>query len=173
MNTQRNNLKVGISGCLVGENIRYDGTNKLQSHLIFELRRYFELIPLCPEVGAGLGIPRPPVQLVQLGNEIHALGLHDKSLDVTTTLLEYVESACSIVNGLSGFVFKARSPSCGVESTPLFEENGTQVGLRSGLFAEVVKKRFPDLPIAEEDELADAKTLEQFIAEVNRQGPAL
>ena len=152
----------------MGRDVRYDGSNKYQPQLIAELSKWFELLPVCPEQDAGLGVPRPPVQLVQIDNEVHALGVEDASLDVTGALLQYAQRLLPELQTLSGFVFKARSPSCGIASTPLFDLNGSELEKRGGLFAAFVRTHFPDLPMAEEEELLNEMGISEFIERVKR-----
>jgi uncharacterized protein YbbK (DUF523 family) len=102
-------LKIGISACLLGERVRYDGGHKRNQMLLDYLALRYALVPICPEVAAGLGVPRPPVQLVARGVEIRAVGVLDEQLDVTRPLIEYGRQVIA-GEGLCGFVFKSRSP---------------------------------------------------------------
>ncbi|MEE8482012.1 MAG: DUF523 domain-containing protein, partial [Acidiferrobacterales bacterium] len=105
-------ISVAISACLLGEPVRYDGSDKLQSQLVNRLRQYFELMPLCPEVVIGMGVPRPPIQLVFDGTGIRARSVEGTLHDVTDLLANLGrEIAISRVE-LCGYVLKARSPSC-------------------------------------------------------------
>ena len=157
---------VGISRCLLGEPVRYDGGHRHQPALVAALSQHFHLVAICPETEAGLGVPRPAVQLVQQSDEIRACGVADAELDVSTALVDCAVRHRAQLEGLHGFVFKARSPSCGVGSTPLHGEQGEVVGSTSGLFAARVQAWLPRLPLAEETQLVDAAACEDFIARV-------
>lgn len=136
----------------MGDEVRFDGGHKRQEW-IEELQKHCDLMPLCPEAGGGLGTPRPPVRLVTINKLIHAVGVDDACLDVTDALMDYADSVMPELNGLDAYIFKARSPSCGVGSAEITRENNTYRGY--GLFAQQVKNNFPDLLLLEEDEVAD------------------
>ncbi|MEH6548442.1 MAG: DUF523 domain-containing protein [Pseudomonadales bacterium] len=164
-----NNLlrpKVGVSACLLGESVRYDGGHQLMAYIEKKLAPYLDLMSFCPEVHAGLGIPRPPVELIASDNEIVALGRDDPSLDVTKQLQF---SADFLVNQLIkeqavAYIFKARSPSCGVGTTPLFGSHGEDLGLTSGLVAAQVKLQLPDILLVDEGYFVDDLAYERFVS---------
>jgi len=130
------------------------------------LAEQFELVPVCPEQEAGLGVPRPPVQLVGLDDGVHALGVEDQTLDVTQALRGFAAERCESYGCLSGFILKARSPSCGLGTTPLFNRDGSQT-VTSGLFAAALQARWPNLPIVDEEHLQTAEQQQAFIERVN------
>ena len=146
-------IKIGVSACLLGEPVRYDGADKRNSIVTDRLCKQFECVPICPEIAIGLGAPRPPVQLVKTDTGIRALGRDDPNIDITDRLVEY--STQGNLNHLSGFVLKSRSPSCGVGSTPLFDINHQQIGLFNGLFAEALLRNDVTIPVIEDSELED------------------
>lgn len=155
---------IAISACLAGEAVRYDGASKpLPDTDFFEL--HFQLLAVCPEVGAGLSIPRPPIQLVQTRQGVRALGRDDPSIDVSETLLAYREHSLEQLNAqaICGYIFKSRSPSCGIKSTPLFSEQGAQVGLGSGLQASYFQQQMPWLVFREETQLTDTDSRLHFL----------
>lgn len=158
--------RIGISSCLLGEAVRYDGGHRHAAALAAALAQDFELVSLCPEREAGLGVPRPPVRLVQWDDAIHARGVSDPHLDVTDVLRACAEAKRETIAGLAGFVFKARSPSCGVDSTPLVDARGRPLAPTSGLFVQWVRTHFPALPLAEDEALADATARADFMARV-------
>ena len=155
---------LGISSCLLGQRVRYDGGHKHDASLVEALSSRFDLLPICPEVGIGLGVPRPPIQLVLEADGVHARGLLDPVLDVTQSLHGYARDLTPALERLCGYVCKARSPSCGLGSTPLLAADGA-TRLDSGLFAAAVRAAFPDLPMAEEDQLRDSVLRERFITQ--------
>ncbi len=167
---------VGISGCLSGQKVRYDGQSKL-SNFYDALSTHLSWLNFCPEVDAGLGVPRPPVQLVKTKKNTKALGVNDKSLDVTDQLRRasrnfweqnsdlYPASAKHSQNFMCGYIFKSRSPSCGLGSTPLYDESGNTNGLlTSGLFAQQALDHPHSLILAEETLLVSPENQAIFIS---------
>ncbi len=165
--------RVGISQCLLGDNVRYDGGHKLDSVLIETLGRYVEWVPVCPEVEVGLGTPREPMRLV--GDR------HAPRLITINTGMDYTEAMNCFARqrvrelealNLSGFVFKSASPSCGIRQVPLFNTQGIETQDGVGLFARAFMEHFPDMPVEEEVSLQDPQTLKNFLDRVRayRQG---
>ena len=157
-------IKIGVSACLLGEAVRYDGTDKRNAIVIEMLCRQFECIAVCPEIAIGLGSPRPAVRLVKTSRGIRALGRDDASIDVTNRLVEY--SNQFTFDDLAGFVLKSRSPSCGVGSTPLFDSDLSEIALVNGLFAETILLRDETMPVIEDTDLKDEILLNIFINKV-------
>lgn len=154
---------IGISSCLVGEKVRYDGTHKRNDRLLAELGYFADLQPICPEMGIGLGVPRPPLQLMVTGNgHMRVCGVADPSLDVTDDLRAYAEGVLPVLELFDGYVFKARSPSCGVREVLRVHPDGQEDLLGSGYFANFVRERLPLLPLADEDMLADPQQMSAF-----------
>ena len=157
---------IGVSACLLGEKVRYDGGDKLDHRLCELLASDYELIPVCPEVLAGLEVPRPPVQLVGDPARPQALGVEDPSLDVTERLEAGAHWAMPELAHLSGFVCKARSPSCGLNSTPLYDETGALQATVSGLFVRILQERYPKLPLEDEAGIHDPQRCRAFLEAV-------
>ena len=155
--------RVGVSACLLGEAVRYDARSKPHAWVRGELARRAELVPLCPETGAGLAVPRPPVRLVRLEQGVRALGVEDASLDVTPLLEEWSLSMVPLLRQLRGLVLKSRSPSCGLGSVPLHSPDGQVLGLASGIFAEFLRRECPRLVLVEEAELDTTEGRESFL----------
>lgn len=158
--------RVGISACLLGEPVRYDGGDKRDACIIDSLSDCFEWVPVCPEVGAGLGVPRSPVQLVALSDRLRALGVADRSLDVTPALEAFSHSWLEQFSDLSGFILKSRSPSCGLHDTPHFDAQRETQALGGGLFTRLLLQRHPRLPVEDELGLHDPQRRQHFIARV-------
>ncbi|MBF0435989.1 MAG: DUF523 and DUF1722 domain-containing protein [Magnetococcales bacterium] len=162
-------IPLGISACLLGEPVRYDGQDKHLPWATQTLVNHFQLIPVCPEVGAGLGVPRPPVRLVQDDKGLHLLGLQP-GLDVTTTLAPYCsrESArlATVPVAPRGFLFKSRSPSCAMGSAPVFNREGTIIRQDSGLFARAWIQASPLAVVVEETDLQTEPQRRHFIERV-------
>jgi uncharacterized protein YbgA (DUF1722 family)/uncharacterized protein YbbK (DUF523 family) len=107
-------VRLGVSACLLGEPVRYDGGHKRHAFLTDTLAAYADYLPLCPEAAIGLGIPRPPIHLVGDAARPRALGVKDPSLDVTEPLRQYALDTLNILESVSGYIFKKNSPSCGL-----------------------------------------------------------
>jgi len=162
---------LGVSSCLLGEPVRYDGTGKHALELIAQLRQRFELRGFCPEVAIGLGVPRETIELIASDSgEIRCVGTKTAELDVSGRLRASVEQQRLYFSQLSGYLVKARSPSCGLDSTPLYGAGPPgqreRVGYSSGLFTAALQACFPHMPIAQEDTLADRLALQDFEARV-------
>jgi uncharacterized protein YbbK (DUF523 family) len=153
--------RVGISRCLLGEDVRYDGTHKLDADLIAALAPHVEWVPVCPEVEVGMGTPREPIQLVAREDgvpsgdaRVRLLGVNSGE-DWTGRMHAWAGARAAALHRLelSGFILKARSPSCGIR------------GVR-GLFAQAIVDAMPDLPVADEDELNDPLARAEFLERV-------
>ena len=159
-------LKVAVSSCLMGSAVRYDGQHKRQTRIVEMFDEHFEAVVVCPEMLAGLGTPRPPVQLVRVGNQIQARGVQDKELDVTKLIEKVVAEFIAVHTELSGMILQSRSPSCGVGSTPLFDECSETIGFTNGLFADAIVNAFPGMPIQEDDWFVDQGAVDKFVEQV-------
>lgn len=160
-------IRIGISACLLGNPVRYDGDHKRDDLLVKNLGRHVEWVPVCPEVEAGLGVPREPMQLVRSGPNIRLTTVTTKE-DKTRLLAQFSVQRLRELKALhlSGYVFKARSPSCGVDGVPLYDQEGKAHPKGIGLFARAFRKVFPRIPITQEDRLADPGAREQFLIQV-------
>jgi uncharacterized protein YbbK (DUF523 family) len=159
--------RIGISACLLGEPVRYDGGHKRDPFICEELARHFEFVPICPEAAAGLGVPRPPVQLVGDPARPRALGREDASLDVTQALEAFSHAWLQQLEGISGFIVKSRSPSCGLHDTPLFDSEGNIQGSGAGIFTRLLTELKPQLPVEDENGIHDPVRRERFLAQVS------
>lgn len=160
-------IKLGISSCLLGNNVRFDGGNRLSQDLIDSFGGLVEWVPVCPEVESGLPVPREPMQLVGAKAKPRLITLGTK-IDRTAELSRWLAGKIEQLEqqGLRGFVLKARSPSCGVRDTPLYSTTGEIVGVREGLFAEFVKSHFPLLPVEDEETLRDPGKRDWFLSRI-------
>ena len=158
-------MKLGVSTCLLGEKVRFDGGHKRNTFLTQVLVKHFELIPFCPEVEIGLGIPREPIRLVEEGYGVRCVGTKDASLDVTDRLTTIADVQKSWHADLCGYVLKRDSPSCGMERVKIY---GGKVPKRKGigLYAMRLMENFPELPVEEEGRLSDPVLRENFIQRV-------
>lgn len=159
-------IPIGISSCLLGNEVRYDGGHKHHSYITGTLGNYFDFVPFCPEVGAGLGVPREPIRLVSKGNQTRAVGVRDPQLDATDNLRAFAADNANAIAGLCGFILKRASPSCGMERVKVYDDKGMPSTTDSGIFAAALIKSFPRLPVEEEGRLGDARLRENFIERV-------
>jgi uncharacterized protein YbbK (DUF523 family) len=162
-NPETKTIQIGVSSCLLGFKVRYDGQDKKHSNVL-KLCEQFTCIAICPEYAIDLGVPRAPIHLVQLASGIHARGIANPQQDVTQALTEYANEVHASMPQLCGYVFKARSPSCGVNSTPLFNAiDLQQLGSTSGIYSARIQELAPQLPIVEETQLNNDSDLQKFI----------
>jgi uncharacterized protein YbbK (DUF523 family)/uncharacterized protein YbgA (DUF1722 family) len=153
---------VGVSACLLGEEVRYDGAHKLDAFVSGKLARLVELRPVCPEVDIGLGIPREPIRLETSGNGTRLVAT-ESGKDLTAAMEDYASTKVRELHAeaICGYVLKSRSPSCGLGSAPIAgAENG------DGLFAAALRRLCDQLPIAEETGLGEPGDRELFLARV-------
>jgi len=158
-------IPVGISSCLLGENVRYDGGHKYHHNIAYALGQYFEFHSFCPEVSIGLGVPREPVRLLLNGNEVRCIGTQTRDLDVTEQLVQCGLEQQKWLQGMYAYIFKQGSPSCGLDSAKIFREGELEI-CGTGLYADTVLTLFPELPVAEERQLDTPEQLKQFIQRV-------
>jgi len=165
--------RLAVSACLLGQRVRYDGDHRAEPELMAELSRHCELEPICPEAGAGLGVPRPPVRLVRTARGLRALGVEDSRLDVTDALTGWARAQLTRLALCSGMVLKARSPSCASGTVPIHDSAGREQGHGDGLFVAAVRAARPGLPVADEEILRDPQSRQRFLAAVQRQSAAI
>jgi uncharacterized protein YbbK (DUF523 family) len=159
--------RIGVSSCLLGRQVRYDGGDKRDAFICEILHRHFDLVAICPEADAGLGIPRPPVNLVGNPRRPRALGRDDPTLDVTAPLESFAQQAMPGMESLSGFICKARSPSCALGTVPIYDEEGHRpMWAGDGIFIRTLRTHYPDLPVADESDIADPDRCESFLRKV-------
>jgi len=159
-------IPVGISSCLLGQEVRFDGGHKRDSYVMGTLSDYFAFVPFCPEAAVGLGIPRQPIRLVRRGEEIRAVGVRTPELDPTDDLAAFANRTVSQLGHISGYILKNASPSCGMERVKVYNDKGMPDRVGVGVFAGVVLKSLPLLPVEEEGRLGDSVLRENFIERV-------
>jgi uncharacterized protein YbbK (DUF523 family) len=159
--------RIGISACLLGQEVRYNGGHKRDAFLIERLERSVEWVPVCPEVELGMGTPRPPIRLERQSGEIR-LVMPSTGGDYTDAMRQYAERRVEELAGLDldGYILKKDSPSCGMEQVEVHQAAGAPAKDGRGLFAEALIARLPDLPVEEEGRLRDPLVLESFLARV-------
>ncbi len=167
MTTPDEKIPIGISECLLGEPVRFDGGHKRNRFLTDVMSRYFDYRPVCPEVLIGLGIPRKPIRLVATDKGTRVRGVDDDSLDVTEALAGEADSALDRMPDLCGYVLMQNSPSCGAFRMKRYGENGFPLDSDGvGAFAERLMELHPLLPVEEAGRLTDAGLRDNFIARV-------
>lgn len=150
----------------MGNAVRYDGKGKFNQAIYEELAPFVEFLPICPEAAVGLGIPRPPVKLVQTTQGVEAIGRDDPTINVTAALNHFGEIIAQVHTQLCGYIFQSRSPSCGVGTTPIVDSNNESLRTGNGLVADKLLKRYPHIPIVNETDLDNSTATKQFIKQV-------
>ena len=121
---QNNKIKIAVSSCLLGEAVRYDGTDKHIDYITQQLATNYNLISICPEMAVGMGVPRPPIHLVNDGSGIQVVGIENPEKDMTIPLTEYGYKVVEEHPDICGYIFKKNSPSCGIKNVKVLNENG-------------------------------------------------
>lgn len=160
-------IKLGISTCLLGEQVRYDGGHKLDRFLTDTLGIYVDYVPVCPEVECGFGIPRESLRLVGSPNAPRLMTSRTNE-DLTERMLTWARGRVVELEqeGLCGFIFKSNSPSSGMERVRVYNEQGMPVKKGVGLFARTFMEHFPLIPVEEEGRLHDPILRENFIERI-------
>ena len=160
-------IRIGISSCLLGQEVRFDGGHKRDAFLTETFGRFVEWVPVCPEVECGFGTPRPPMRLSLVNGKVRLLTVKT-GVDLTDPMVAYAERRVGELSAedLSGYVLKKDSPSCGMERVKVYDSNGVPERSGQGLFAATLAERFPDLPIEEEGRLSDPALRENFVERV-------
>jgi len=160
-------VRIGVSSCLLGERVRYDGGHKRDGFLVDMLGRFVDYVPVCPEVEAGFGVPREAMRLVGDPRSPRLLTQKTKQ-DMTTRMRRWIDAKLRELadEDLCGFVFKSRSPSSGMERVPVYDDSGMVRGRGVGLFARAFMNRFPHLPVEDEGRLNDIEIREHFIVRI-------
>jgi len=160
-------IRLGVSACLLGQEVRYDGGHKRDAFLTDVLGAFVEWVPVCPEVEVGLGVPRPPIRLVGTP-AAPRLVVEKTGEDLTARMRRWASGRIGELEalGLHGYVLKRGSPSCGLVRVRVYGEDGTPGRVGRGVFAAALTKALPLLPVEEEGRLTDAGIRESFIERV-------
>lgn len=161
------NIRLGISSCLLGEPVRYNGRHKLDHFLADILGTYVEYVPVCPECGAGFGVPREAMRL-EGGPEAPRLVTRETKADLTGRMTAWTAKTLGALGrrDLCGFVFKSGSPSCGMERVRVHAAGSAARRTGAGLFARAFMERFPLVPVEDEAGLHDMEARQNFIVRV-------
>jgi uncharacterized protein YbgA (DUF1722 family)/uncharacterized protein YbbK (DUF523 family) len=159
--------RLGVSACLLGESVRYDGGHKHDRWLTDVLGRYFEFVPVCPEVEIGLGTPREPIRLERHRDGVRLMA-PASGTDHTAAMNVYAAKRTRALarDKLCGYILKKDSPSCGMERVRLYDATGAAQRTGRGAFATALMQRFPALPVEEEGRLTDPRLRENFVARI-------
>ncbi len=159
-------IAVGISSCLLGQAVRFDGGHKRDTYVTDTLSGYFDFVPVCPEVGIGLGTPRKTLRLIGCAEQPRAVVSGSPDSDVTEALAEYGARMAKDLAHLRGYIFKRASPSCGMERVKVYDSNNVPQKAAVGIYAHALMRALPLLPVEEEGRLTDPLLREQFIERV-------
>jgi uncharacterized protein YbgA (DUF1722 family)/uncharacterized protein YbbK (DUF523 family) len=159
-------IRIGVSSCLLGQNVRFDGGHKKDDFVTGSLGRWVEFVPVCPEVEVGMGIPRPTIRLERRGQAIHLVDPKN-GVDHTEAMRTWARRRVSEIEAqdLCGYVLKKDSPSCGMERVRVYAKGAPSKAGR-GIFAEELLARMPLLPVEEEGRLNDPQLRENFVERV-------
>ncbi len=160
-------VRLGISACLLGNQVRYDGGHKRDPFLVDSFGRFVEWVPVCPEVEAGFGTPREAMRLIQKGSQVRLITVRTK-LDVTEALHHAASERLKHLGelDLDGYVLKKDSPSCGLMRVKVYLESGPAARSGRGLFTDALVAALPLLPLEEEGRLSDPRLRENFVERV-------
>ncbi len=160
-------IKIGISRCLLGERVRYDGGHKRDPFLTDVLGLFVQWVGVCPEVECGLPVPREAMRLVGEAESPRLVSIRSGT-DLTDRMRRWIEKRLSELEGedLCGFIFKARSPSSGIRGVKIYSEKGIPYAKGAGLFGRAFMDRFPCIPVEDEGRLQDAWIRENFIERI-------
>ncbi len=160
-------IKIGVSSCLLGEKVRYDGGHKLDRYITETLGRFFEYVAVCPEVEYGLRIPREALRLVGDPASPRLVTIRS-GVDHTDGMQRWAESKLDDLahEGLSGFIFKSRSPSSGLKGVKVYTKDGMPGRSGTGIFAAAFIRRNPLIPVIDEGRLQDPALRENFVDSV-------
>lgn len=159
-------IQIGISACLLGDKVRFDGGHKLSRYCLDELSRVFQYVPVCPEMAIGMGTPRKTIRLVEEEDGIR-LRASDDSFDVTESMQLFAEEKTRALDYLSGYIVCAKSPTCGMERVKLYDgKSGYSRKAGVGVYTQILMQQQPLLPVEEDGRLHDLVLRENFITRV-------
>ena len=160
-------LRLGISSCLLGNKVRFDGGHKRDQFSTEQLGEFVEWVPVCPEVEVGMGTPRPALRLVDTGEGVRMVEIKS-GLEHTAAMEKYSVKRVRTLKelGLSGYVLKKDSPSCGMTRVKVYGKKSMPARNGVGLYAGALMDAYPELPVEEEGRLHDARLRENFIERI-------
>ena len=161
-------IRVAVSECLLGARVRWDGDHNGDVWPRERLEAVFTLVGLCPEVGIGMGVPRPPIQLVGDAAAPRAVAVHDQTLDYTDLLASWHRTVTPSIAGASSYVFADHSPSCGLKDVKVYAADSSWERTGRGVHAAAVAAAWPELPLIDAEDLWVPDALEGFAIAVIR-----
>lgn len=166
-NAPEEKIRIGISSCLLGEEVRFDGGHKRDDYVLNTLSHFFKWVPVCPEVEIGLGTPRETLRLV---GDVSAprMVTTKTNIDHTDKMAAFAQAKSQALAGMNihGYILKKDSPSCGMERVRVYGDGNMPARNGTGLFAQALKDKLPYLPLEEEGRLNDFRLRENFIVRV-------
>ena len=159
-------VRIGVSSCLLGNPVRFDGGHKRSRFITDELAQHFEFVRFCPELAIGMGVPRQPIRLTGDAENTQVVGVRDPAFNVTQPLQDYSRQAALQMENLDGFIFKKDSPSCGMTRVKVYNDSGMSERTGTGVFARAVMTENPLLPVEEEGRLNDPDLRDNFVMRV-------
>jgi uncharacterized protein YbgA (DUF1722 family)/uncharacterized protein YbbK (DUF523 family) len=163
-----NKPRIGVSACLLGDEVRFDGGHKRDAFLTGILAPHVEFVRVCPEVEVGMGTPRETLRLVRAGDGSVRMVTTRSGVDYTDAMQRWAKTRLRelAADNLSGYILKKDSPSCGMERVKVFAGAGMPQRNGRGIFADALLTAFPDLPVEEEGRLTDPRLRENFVERV-------
>ncbi len=160
-------IPIGISACLLGERVRFDGGHKRLAFAVEQLAPYVRFEAICPEMAIGLPTPRPALRLVQTPDSVRMQFSNDPDIDLTDKMQQYSEQRVAALEHLCGYILCAKSPSCGMERVRVYRENSKDNSKSGvGIYTAELQKQLPWLPIEEDGRLNDPLLRENFVERV-------
>lgn len=171
--TKRTKPLIAISSCLLGNPVRYNGVEKRNATICEQLSGVVDWLPICPEVGIGLGVPRAPIQLVKTDSGIRVLGVENPAQDVTEALADFARQQAQAGKQICGYIFKSRSPSCGLAGVPVYDSNDRLVvshgvGEFTRGFLSELEQRGQVVPVIDEIDFQHHQKAAEFIVAAQR-----
>ncbi|WP_117233211.1 YbgA family protein [Vibrio maerlii] len=157
-------VKIGVSACVIGEKVRFDSGHKMNRFVANEIKEYFDYVPVCPEVGIGLSVPRPTIRLMYDEERIALVETKDASRDYTDKMHAFSDAKVDELMGeqLCGYVVCAKSPTCGMERVKVYKKGHADTN-GVGLYTKTLMEKMPWLPVEEDGRLQDPILKENFI----------
>lgn len=161
-------VRIGISSCLLGQKVRFDGGHKNCHFCLQDLSPFVEYLSVCPEMAIGLPSPRPAIRLQQTtANQIRLVQSSDDSVEHTSAMQQFIDVKLPLLEQLSGYIVCAKSPTCGMERVKLYDDDGNVVSRQArGMFTHQLMQKYPWLPVEEDGRLSDPALRENFVCRV-------
>lgn len=158
---------IGIGACLAGNAVRYNGEEKSPNQSVRDICDQFEMRSFCPEMGVGMGVPRPPIHLVGTADTVQVLDVATHSKDYTVDIQNFARQVLQDAPELCGYILVKGSPSCGCREVKRFSQDGSLLATdQQGIFAAALAELDPMLPLEDDESLADPRQRESFTCRV-------